>query len=555
MRVRRLAIRCRYVHYSGVRGASAVGKTASITVVESKVFELLLLFLNLCQYFLRHNRFRRVLVDDVGVEVAYKVLIWLELGRYLSLQQFLQIEALKEFVAKDFFSVALLAQTLLAVFEQEHRYQVLGFLADADFVFDWVGPSQWGLLDELVHLVLVLVIKGRNAYYHFVDQDAQGPPVQGVVVARADDHLRRNVLGRAAERVGLRSVIDLVDLGQAEVGEEDVAIKAQQNVLGLEVPVIYIGLVEVAEGESDLGGIELHPLLAKAPLLRQVLEQLAALHELHHEVDARLGGEHLLHGDNERVLHLQKDQLLNLQTLERLVLYNDVLADALHRKVLVGVNILDQVNFSEGAPADMPDDLIVFKLKLGNVASAAVGLATEHALARLIHLLVLVGAPDRGLPSHRLLHVLNILEDIILVVDATLEATLVVDGHVAVPLIAWRLASGDLLVREYVLLNKPGEVERQPIMTFLRILLSCYKHLQVIRFLYPKYLQIVSLYTYVRNLQCIYEVISSVKIELLVSGENRSQNSFKNFRHSFFQIKLQILFANQNKLYRNSLIV
>ena len=74
--------------------------------------------------------------------------------------------------------------------------------------------------------------------------------------------------------------------------------------------------MEVAECQSDLSGVELDTLLAESPLLGEVLEELAALDELHNEVDAGFRGEHLLHGDDEGMLHLQKNEFLNLETLK-----------------------------------------------------------------------------------------------------------------------------------------------------------------------------------------------------------------------------------------------
>ena len=56
--------------------------------------------------------------------------------------------------------------------------------------------------DLLVDLQGILVPEGRLADEEFVDQDAEGPPVDGRAVARVADDLRREVLGRAAEGVG-----------------------------------------------------------------------------------------------------------------------------------------------------------------------------------------------------------------------------------------------------------------------------------------------------------------------------------------------------------------
>jgi hypothetical protein len=39
------------------------------------------------------------------------------------------------------------------------------------------------MLDEVVHLMLVFIVERRDSYDHFIEQDAKGPPIQGVIVA------------------------------------------------------------------------------------------------------------------------------------------------------------------------------------------------------------------------------------------------------------------------------------------------------------------------------------------------------------------------------------
>ncbi len=51
-------------------------------------------------------------------------------------------------------------------------------------------PSDRRVLDVVVHLVLVLVVEGRDADDHLVEKDAQSPPVQSVIMPTANDHLR-----------------------------------------------------------------------------------------------------------------------------------------------------------------------------------------------------------------------------------------------------------------------------------------------------------------------------------------------------------------------------
>lgn len=89
---------------------------------------------------------------------------------------------------------------------------------------------QLGTNDLLVHDVEVLVVEWRQAREHLKQQRAERPPVDRQSIAAAMDHLRREVLRRAAEslrEVGLGDAL----LAEAEVDEANVAELVEENVL------------------------------------------------------------------------------------------------------------------------------------------------------------------------------------------------------------------------------------------------------------------------------------------------------------------------------------
>mmetsp|Transcript_67031 Transcript_67031/g.218229 ORF Transcript_67031/g.218229 Transcript_67031/m.218229 type:complete len:206 (-) Transcript_67031:1697-2314(-) len=84
-------------------------------------------------------------------------------------------------------------------------------------------------------------------------EHTQSPPVDHVVVGmRRIDHLRGHVL-RRAKQSGC-----LVDnkLGEAHVAQLRVALDVQQNILGFQVSVGDVPLVEVPQGYGNGGGVE-----------------------------------------------------------------------------------------------------------------------------------------------------------------------------------------------------------------------------------------------------------------------------------------------------------
>jgi len=150
---------------------------------------VLLLLLYLRDDFFRHHRLGRVLVHNLRVEILNIVLVRNEFCLDLARQQFLQIQSFEEFVAKDLLGVLQLSKTLLAILIQQHFYQVLRLVTHVYLMLLRVGPSERSLLDQLVHLMLVLVIERWDAYYHFVNENTECPPVECVIVTGADNHL------------------------------------------------------------------------------------------------------------------------------------------------------------------------------------------------------------------------------------------------------------------------------------------------------------------------------------------------------------------------------
>mmetsp|Transcript_86935 Transcript_86935/g.261154 ORF Transcript_86935/g.261154 Transcript_86935/m.261154 type:complete len:409 (-) Transcript_86935:277-1503(-) len=124
-----------------------------------------------------------------------------------------------------------------------------------------------------------------------VEDHAERPHVHLLAVARVGEHLGRPVSPRA---LPLRESAVLPERDrQPEVADLDrqVALvgRRQQQVLGLEVAVADALRVEPRDSLSDLLHQDRRLLLTVGAVLHQLLEELAARHELHHEVPLGLG--------------------------------------------------------------------------------------------------------------------------------------------------------------------------------------------------------------------------------------------------------------------------
>ena len=107
--------------------------------------------------------------------------------------------------------------------------------------------------DVLVDAHGILIVEGVDACVHFVDEHAEGPPVDGLAVALIEDDFGGDVLGRAADGEGPALG---EELGKAEVSEFEVAVVGDEEVLGLKVAENDVFGVEVLEAGGDGGGVE-----------------------------------------------------------------------------------------------------------------------------------------------------------------------------------------------------------------------------------------------------------------------------------------------------------
>mmetsp|Transcript_10988 Transcript_10988/g.34677 ORF Transcript_10988/g.34677 Transcript_10988/m.34677 type:complete len:411 (+) Transcript_10988:108-1340(+) len=156
--------------------------------------------------------------------------------------------------------------------------------------------------DLLVCRHVILRLERRAAGQKLVEQDSERPIVCGFVVPLLEHNLRREVLGRAAERP---SAVEHL-LGEAKIGQLDRAIVRDEKVLKLEVAMDEGFVVHVLEREEDLRDVDARVVKRELPRRLQLVVQVASWRELENEVEVgdRLKSGHLV--GNARVVELVK---------------------------------------------------------------------------------------------------------------------------------------------------------------------------------------------------------------------------------------------------------
>lgn len=162
----------------------------------------------------------------------------------------------------------------------------------------------------------------RTAGEQFEREHSHGPPVDGRVVSVLVrlDNLRRHVLDRAAKAVR-PFVLKHQLAGQPKVGQHDVAVRVDQDVLQLDVPVddaqlqkrktksadsdpphseTTTNLVQLLERHDDLGDVDPDLVLGKVLLVVQMRKQFAPAHVVQDDVQLGVRLEGVVHRHQER---------------------------------------------------------------------------------------------------------------------------------------------------------------------------------------------------------------------------------------------------------------
>mmetsp|Transcript_26530 Transcript_26530/g.69700 ORF Transcript_26530/g.69700 Transcript_26530/m.69700 type:complete len:368 (-) Transcript_26530:7-1110(-) len=204
---------------------------------------------------------------------------------------------------------------------------------------------------------------------HLVDQSTRGVPVDGFPMTSLIHDLWCEVLGRAAHGSCGEVVVNTF-LAQTKVGELHVAFGVEENILGLEVPVDDGHLVQIFDGEENLGGVEPATTFGEASRPAQVEEQLATRAEFENEEELLGRLERVVKGNDERMRHRLQHIPLRLRVFHLVSLHDVFLAKHLHREDLI-VLVLHKHHLAvRTLPNDLQQREIVQRRTLGVVAIA-----------------------------------------------------------------------------------------------------------------------------------------------------------------------------------------
>mmetsp|Transcript_45507 Transcript_45507/g.126256 ORF Transcript_45507/g.126256 Transcript_45507/m.126256 type:complete len:474 (-) Transcript_45507:394-1815(-) len=233
------------------------------------------------------------------------------------------------------------------------------------------GELQVLVLREVLRLAPVLAAQRVLGGEHLDDEDAHVPPV-GLLAVVALVHLGRAVAVRARDRhaaalvgVGLlgrlvgrcrlpvaardRAVVR--DAARcAHVRQLDEAVERQQHVVGLQVAVQHVQLMQVLRRQHDLRRVEDGALVGVRPA-HQVRVHVASLNKVEHKAQMILRLEGVAQRHDERVLHAREHLLFSEDRVGLILRDEDPLVDHLDGVEPARVLLLGQQDHPKAAGA------------------------------------------------------------------------------------------------------------------------------------------------------------------------------------------------------------
>jgi len=263
-------------------------------------------------------------------------------------------DSAKPFVADDISGTGLqITVTLGKIGCQQLLAECLGVLVKILWEVDLAGKN---LLVDSHRLVIAERWLSDN---HLINKDSQGPPVDRLAVTLVEQHLGGDILGSAAKRVGTATGLD--DLGETKIGQLAVSVVAQEKILGLQIAVNDVLVVDVLEGEGDLEGVELGLLIGELAVLTKMSEQLTTGHDLHNNKDVMVILEGGNHGHDEGGVQLVHERALGVDMIDLLELDDLMLLHELTGVGFAGLLVLGKLDTTERTAPEGSDHFEVRK--------------------------------------------------------------------------------------------------------------------------------------------------------------------------------------------------
>ena len=217
-----------------------------------------------------------------------------------------------------------------------------------------------------------VALERHAAREHLVEHDAERVDVGLRADAAPARLLGREVLGRADDRADLGH-LRVAGVRDAEIGDLDAPVVADEHVVRLDVAVHHAVLVRVAQAGEHLHRDRDRALRRQRPLGLDDLLERAALQVLHRDVGPAVGLAAVVDGDDVGVVEARRGLRLAPEALDELAVLGIALRHDLERDLAAEARVLRQVDGRHAADTQAPEHAVAAVERL-----AALGVVVRH---------------------------------------------------------------------------------------------------------------------------------------------------------------------------------
>lgn len=221
-------------------------------------------------------------------------------------------------------------QSLFRVFFKALFNEQLCLLAEY-----FLAEFGFALEDEFEHDLVVLVVERGDSGHHFVGDDSDCPVVHFNSVRLISELFGWEVLGRSAESRSGHLSLRFLQFWEAKIRYFYVAVAVEEDILWLQVAHDDLLRVELLQGQDELGDYVQGRALAEVLILLQMVEKLAAAHEIQHQIQIISVLKRTMQPDQIRMIQLRQNLQLGIRMLQLVRLQHQRLLNHLHRIQLI----------------------------------------------------------------------------------------------------------------------------------------------------------------------------------------------------------------------------
>ena len=189
------------------------------------------------------------------------------------------------------------AESVIRLLVEQAGDKVHAVLTHRNLMTLRIGEVNGLLFNKFVHLGVAVItcVEGRETNDHFIGEDADSPPIDREGVSRVLQNLGSKIIGSSTERE--RLCVWLQNFRETEISQANVTIFVHEDVLGLEITVDDLFIVQSADGHADLDSVEPGTVFREALGLAQVHKELSSPDKPHDKEDLGVSLEHIAHSD------------------------------------------------------------------------------------------------------------------------------------------------------------------------------------------------------------------------------------------------------------------